>query len=76
MKRLSDLRRMRDASLAKYRLDLENKVAMLMNELSVVKREIRSRNKRKRMRKACGKSVVGGGPLPISTALPQNRTLQ
>ena len=57
MKKSSDLKRMSDAALSRYALDLNDELCALAAALSLAKREQRSRRKRKGVRRRCGRKT-------------------
>lgn len=57
MKRPSELKRMSDKALSKYRLDLEDEAMALVAAIRIAKREQRARRQKKKVRKACGKTT-------------------
>ena len=69
MKRPSELKRMSDKALSKYKLDLENEVRIAVAALSLAKREQRQRRQRKNYRKKCGR------PAPMELH-PPHATMQ
>lgn len=57
MKRPSELKRMSDKALSKYRLDLEDEMMAMVGQLRMAKREQRARRQKKKVRKACGRTA-------------------
>lgn len=57
MKRPSELKRMSDKALSKYRLDLEDEMMAMLGQLRMATREQRARRQKKKVRKACGKTT-------------------
>lgn len=71
MKKPWQLKRMSDAALSRYRLDLEDELVAKAAALSLAKREQRARRARRKARQGCGSKAK-----PDARLLPEVRTLQ
>ena len=71
MKKPWQLKRMSDATLSRYRLDLEDELVAMAAALALAKREQRARRAKRKAAKGCGRKAK-----PDARLLPEVRTLQ
>lgn len=68
MKTSAQLRKLSDAALARYALDVRDQVLVMQASLSLAKREQRARRQKKARRRKCGRAARVE-PRPVSDLL-------